>query len=131
MSGSWSPWERVSDEEIRSALGKAAALFGGNSGWCREIHTVWRNGWCSVSVRTSASTSLGVSIDHAFFRTALSGELTWGEKQRIKDELFGIDRMAVEVYPRKEDLVDEADMYHLWVFPSGTKFDFGLGRGQL
>jgi len=51
---------------------------------------------------------------------------SWSDLQRIKNELIGNDRMAVEVYPREEDLVDSANMYHLWVFPEEMTLKFGL-----
>ena len=129
-SGRWSPWHRVSDELIAWAYISADAEFGAVGGWVREVHTAWTNGWLSVSVRTIKETSLGIPVEHAFIRTAMCDELTWAEKQRVKNEIFGKDRMAIEVYPRVDDLVDAADIYHIWVFPAGYRFDFGLGTGQ-
>lgn len=49
----------------------------------------------------------------------------WSEKQMIKNELFGEDRFAIEVYPKQDRLVDVADVYHLWVF--GKKYDMPFG----
>lgn len=129
-SGKWSPWERASEAEIAANHEIASKMFGGAGGWARQAHTVWKNGWCCVMVRTLKRVHLGFDIEHASFRTALSAELSWKEKQRIKDELFGADRMAVEVYPRASQLVDAANIYHLWVFPVGFSFDFGLGEKQ-
>lgn len=57
--------------------------------------------------------------------TPLSG-LTWAAKQRIKDDLFGAERVAVEVFPPRKELVDQADAYHLWVLPEGFKLPFGV-----
>ena len=124
-SGRWSPWRRASEEMVARAYELSKDC------WLREVHTVWTNGWMNVSVRTIHHNAMGFAVDHAFLRTALQDELTWKEKQRIKDELFGENRMAVEVFPRKTDLIDAADLYHLWVFPEGYRFDFGLGKGQL
>lgn len=50
----------------------------------------------------------------------------WAVLQRIKCELMGVDRAAVEVYPTAEDKVDAANMYHLWVLPEGFKLPFSL-----
>src|SRR6187402_1630399 len=52
-------------------------------------------------------------------RKAGAGEVSWAEKQRVKDELAGKGRTAIEVFPRTEVLVDQADTYHLWVLPEG------------
>lgn len=42
-------------------------------------------------------------------------EPTWAEKQLIKDEFLGRDLWAYECYPPAADLIDEADVYHLFV----------------
>ncbi len=52
-------------------------------------------------------------------RHAGTTEVPWADKQRIKDELFGPYRVAVEVFPAKNRLVDAANMYWLWVLPEG------------
>lgn len=55
----------------------------------------------------------------------LSG-LTWVAKQRIKNELVGPGRVAMEVFPPASELVDQADAYHLWVLPEGFRLPFGV-----
>ena len=55
-----------------------------------------------------------------------SGDLTWAEKQQIKDELFGKNRVAVEVFPTEDRLVNAADVYHLWVFEKNFRLPFGI-----
>lgn len=50
----------------------------------------------------------------------------WTHLQRIKDELVGPERTAVEVYPARADVVDTAHMYHLWLIPPGERLAFGL-----
>lgn len=51
---------------------------------------------------------------------------SWYDLQRIKNELVGSDRTAVEVYPSESQLVDDENLYHLWVLPSGFELPFGL-----
>lgn len=51
---------------------------------------------------------------------------SWYVLQRIKNELVGSDRTAVEVYPAELNLVDDANLYHLWVLPDGFQLPFGL-----
>lgn len=53
-------------------------------------------------------------------------ELPWSVKQGIKNELFGENRLAIEVYPKQRNLVDVMDVYHLWVFPKGFDLPFGI-----
>lgn len=50
----------------------------------------------------------------------------WSEKMMIKNELFGEDRFAIEVYPKQKYLVDSADVYHLWVFSDKYDMPFGI-----
>ena len=39
----------------------------------------------------------------------------WRELQNIKNEIFGEEETAVEFYPPESELVDEANVYWLWV----------------
>lgn len=50
----------------------------------------------------------------------------WSEKMMIKNEIFGEDRVAIEVYPKQKNLVDSADVYHLWVFDKKFEMPFGI-----
>ena len=66
-------------------------------------------------------------IDHLMIqRHDGSTSVSWVDKQRIKDELIGTDRTAIEVYPARSHLVDDANIYHLWVLPEGMSLPFGL-----
>lgn len=40
---------------------------------------------------------------------------TWSELQAIKNEVVGPDVEMVEVFPREEDVVNEANVRHFWV----------------
>ena len=42
----------------------------------------------------------------------------WSMFQRIKNDLFGSDRVALEVYPSEKNKQDVANMYWLWVLPA-------------
>lgn len=55
-------------------------------------------------------------------------EPSWQDLQRIKNELCGQDAEAVHVHPRQADVMDQADMYHLFVLPLGKGLPFGLHR---
>lgn len=47
-------------------------------------------------------------------------EITWVELQRIKHEAGYGDCDAVEVFPPEADVVNVANMRHLWVLPANT-----------
>ncbi|MBF0554492.1 MAG: hypothetical protein HQK96_08070 [Nitrospirae bacterium] len=38
------------------------------------------------------------------------------DMQEIKNDLWGVDTVAVEVYPAKADLKDRSNTYHLWTW---------------
>lgn len=42
----------------------------------------------------------------------------WSELQRIKREIFG-DVTAIEYYPTESELIDDHNIYWLWIFPDG------------
>lgn len=49
-------------------------------------------------------------------------KLTWDELQDIKRDVGFGDFMAVEIYPRDKDIVNVANMRHLWVLPLPLSF---------
>ncbi len=52
--------------------------------------------------------------------------IPWPHRQRIKNELIGEDWTAIEVFPPENQVVDEANCYHLWVLPQQMTLPFGL-----
>ncbi len=58
--------------------------------------------------------------------TGGSAPIGWNEKMMIKNELFGENRFAIEVYPKQDRLVDVVDVYHLWVFDKKYDMPFGI-----
>ncbi len=99
-----------------------------NKGWFSELDKAWSNGKYVVMAR-NIQTEWG-AVTHACIRNAASTDIPWREKQRIKNELFGTERFAFEVFPPKSQLVDEANMYHLWIFPLGVPLPFNLNHGS-
>lgn len=106
-AGEWGPWKKLT----------FAARSISRSGWPAEITIAHRNRVFSVLERPT----IGGVVHYAV--SSLSGERpTWWEMQRIKDELAGKDATAVEVYPPHAEIMDEADMFHIWVIPEGLPF---------
>lgn len=50
----------------------------------------------------------------------------WSTIQIIKNLVCGENCNAIEIYPKQQNLVDEANLYHIWVFPESVEFKFGL-----
>lgn len=85
----------------------------------RMIATKWGN----VEHVTITKVSGGIS-------TGGSNPISWSEKMMIKNELFGENRIAIEVYPKQNKLVDITDTYHLWVFNKKFELPFGIHPSQ-
>ena len=106
--------------------GKSPAEVGYGNGWCRELDRAYTNGEYAVMVRT-VQTPWG-AVEHACIRNTDNTDIPWREKQKIKNDLFGRERVAVEIFPAESELVDDANMYHLWILPDGFKLPFGLPK---
>ena len=105
-SGAWPPWETL-------AIPRGAA----GRGWAADFETVHRNWVFSVLDRT-----LECGVRHLAVSSLSGIRPSWVEMQRIKDELAGTDSTAVEVYPPRAEVVDEADMFHIWVLTGPLPF---------
>lgn len=98
-AGTWSAWETLTFPP--GTVGR---------GWAAEFTTAHRNNVFAVLDRT-----LGNGVRHLAISSLSENRPTWHEAQRIKDEIAGEDATAVEVYPPRSEIVDDANMYHLWV----------------
>ncbi|MBU0494191.1 MAG: hypothetical protein KKA73_18565 [Chloroflexi bacterium] len=56
--------------------------------------------------------------------------IPWDDLQALKDEMLGVETLAVEVYPPADLLVNEANMRHLWEVPDPGLIPFGLHPSQ-
>lgn len=97
------------------------------TGLLSKILWATRNDFYIVQAYPSVH-ALGDGLHLAISTLDRSGEPPWRDMQRIKDELVGEDCEAVQVYPRQEDVVDQAFMYHLFVMPRSWRLPFGLHR---
>jgi hypothetical protein len=108
-SGNWGPWEII-------PLPNGAP----GGGWCRDVESAHRNAVFCVLSRPIHDGHYHLAI------SSLSGvRPTFHEMQRIKNEILGYEATAVEVYPPQSDLVDDADMFHLW---STDPLTYGLQK---
>ncbi len=65
-------------------------------------------------------------------RTSINGNrwtdgIPWEDLQRLKKECGRGDLAAVEIYPPDKDLVNVANMRHLWVLPAVPNFCWQAG----
>lgn len=114
----WGEWEVITFP--RGTVGKA---------WAAEFTTAHKNRVFSVLDRT-----LPNGIRHLAVSSLSGIRPDWYEMQRIKDELAGPDKTAVEVYPPSTEIVDGADMFHIWVLIGTLPFSLyhahTIGEGK-
>lgn len=81
--------------------------------------TPWQ-GTLRVAVKHTKATSPKQIEQRGFAKP-----ITWDDMQAIKDH-FWPDRIAIEVYPPRDKIVDVADMRWMWVLPIGAMLPFNL-----
>lgn len=83
----------------------------------KNLETVWRSAAFLVQVCADTPTLRRVSVMRARVRDdgEWDDQLTWDELMEIKRQVGFGDYDAVEVYPRDIDVVNVANMRHLWV----------------
>lgn len=104
--GTWGAWEKLTFP--KGTIG---------TGWTYGFETAHKNKVFSVLDRT-----LEGGVRHLAVSSLSGIRPSWREMQRIKDELAGCDRTAIEVYPPATEIVDEADMFHIWVLTAPLPF---------
>lgn len=105
------------------------------TGWHGDMDRCWIDNdenicVCSRLIRTKFGTVEHVTISKGTGTSDGSGEVTWSEKMKIKNELFGEKRFAIEVFPKQKNLVDVCDVYHLWVFDKKLEMPFGIAQKE-
>lgn len=86
---------------------------------------VFSNGEYIVEIYKS-SCEWGDSIRLSIKRIDKAPIHSWSDLQEIKDKVAGENRIAIEIYPKKEDITDTANIYHLWVLPEGFELPYLL-----
>jgi hypothetical protein len=66
------------------------------------------------------------SMHLTFKRNDRAAVRDWRHFQAIKNEVAGVEREAIEVFPPESLLVDSANEYHLWVLPEGAWSPLGF-----
>jgi hypothetical protein len=105
-SGMWGNWETITFP--KGSVG---------NGWSYDFQTAHKNKVFSVLDRT-----LDNGVRHLAVASLSGIRPTWYEMQRIKDELGGSEKTAIEVYPPATQIVDGADMFHIWILTEPLAF---------
>lgn len=102
-----------------------------NASWHGEMDRCWVDNdenicVCSRLIRTKFGNVEHVTISRGGISVNGSNEVSWSKKMQIKNELFGENRFAIEVFPKQKNLIDVCDVYHLWVFDKKVEMPFGI-----
>jgi hypothetical protein len=55
---------------------------------------------------------------------------SWKEFWKIKNDICGKHRTAIQIFPAEADLVEAPYTYYLWVLPEDFQLPFGLHLGE-
>jgi len=95
--------------------------------WTDERERVYLNSRLQVHVVPHQSEELGEFFHVSFRNVDKTAHRDWRDTQRMKNELFGKDAEAVELYPKEGRLHDTCNQFHLWVIEANRTFPFGFG----
>lgn len=119
LKGIWGEWRKTSLPN---------GIPGSTPGsWPSQIREGWGNNLYAVMIRPFVDEN-GDEVIHLAIRTLSQLEPPWRDMQRIKNEVCGAEATAVQVMPPESELVDEADMYHMWVLSSRLPFTLAYSR---
>lgn len=81
---------------------------------------VWRSRAFLVQVFKEPDHVIRMSVNRTTLNWGGSWneDIGWEELQRLKAEIGHGDSYAIEVYPRERDVVNVANMRHLWILPA-------------
>lgn len=113
-------------------LGRLTKIWPGHPAWPPYVKTVggithaWTD-WDIVIQVSEVETEQFGTITHLWIHDrASSTDWPWYLLQAIKDSVCGQECQAIEVFPRHNELIDAANMRHLWVLPAEYSLPFGL-----
>lgn len=88
----------------------------------KQMIGVWRSREFLVQeYRENGNIRLSVNRTEMQADGRWSDNISWDELQDIKRQVGFGDSYAVEVYPKDKDVVNDANMRHLWILPSPLK----------
>ena len=80
----------------------------------------YRNTRYTVMVYDNCKTDKGVAIRAMIQKHNDTPIINhWSELQKIKNEIFGAETTAIEYYPAESKLINDHNIYWLWIFPDG------------
>lgn len=116
----WHPIVRVDVDPVRFL--QHAARTG-------DLRSCWHNNIYAIQV-FARQTADGEALQLTINRHDNEEIEGWSDLQRIKNEVVGAHRVAIEIYPPESEVMDQANMRHLFVLPEGVEAPFTLRGGR-
>ena|ERR1700761_3374936 len=79
----------------------------------------FKNETYEVMISDNAETTKG-NATVAFISRYDYNPVSWAEMQKIKNEIFGEEITAIEYYPPNKTLIDNVNVYWMWIFDEGV-----------
>jgi hypothetical protein len=118
-------------ENLKSRKSIIKKMMNGKKGALKELnlsehkHPAWSdkgyaNNHYTVTIQSQAPMAVGSTISYAIKALVQRHDnkpLTrhWAELQSIKNEIWGESAVAVEFYPDEKELINDANVYWLWI----------------
>lgn len=93
------------------------------TGWFSELDRVYRRQDSQIVCMIRDLQTEWGKVSHVTITA--HKQPNWAEKQQIKNELFGEEATAIEVFPKESELVNNASMYHIWILHN-ISIPFGI-----
>lgn len=77
-----------------------------------NLYTVMINDNCKTTHGTCIRAMIQKHTDTPFINH-------WATIQQIKNEIFGKETIAVEYYPKESDLINDHNIYWIFIYPDG------------
>ena len=96
--------------------------------WTGEVR--FNEQWIDQPFRWKRPRDIFVCAHGDLFRNGQGwgANLTWDEMQRLKSECGRSNRWAVEVFPPSDEVVNVANMRHLWLLPGIPPYGWSRHR---
>lgn len=119
----WQPFEPVDEGASPEAWARMRVRVG-------DLAYVVKNNIFIVQVYRR-QTARGVALQLAVRRNDEEEIRGWDDLQRVKNEIAGPERTAIEIFPPEAEVMDQANMRHLFVLPEGVAAPFTIhGRWE-
>ena len=115
---SWGPWRELDPAEATAHFGTPVERATVND----RLVAIQRTVPSGLFIDEAGA---GTTMTHLMVAMKDGVEAPWATLQRVKDELCGADREAVELYPSARRAMDVTER-HLWVLPAGAAWPLGM-----